>query len=134
MTPCNGTKRRTVREDAVNTRLAHLVVTFRVDQKAHVRIEVAFRFADGAVVCTPMSTYLEVSRKEGALPSSSSRGFLVGSTVRRADLDIVLIDSGVLAAQAQEGKTAGSQPGLESAFEIYGTEGTDGNCQSCTGR
>lgn len=35
-------------EDAVDARLAHFVVAFRVDEEAHVRVEVARGLADGA--------------------------------------------------------------------------------------
>lgn len=38
-------RRRTMTEDAVHARLAHLVVTFRVHEELHVRVEVARRFA-----------------------------------------------------------------------------------------
>jgi hypothetical protein len=42
------TVRGTGREYAVYARLAHFVVTFRIDEEAHVRVEVPRRFADGA--------------------------------------------------------------------------------------
>jgi len=43
--PGHGTRGRALREDAVDARLAHLVVAFGVDEEAHVRVQVARRFA-----------------------------------------------------------------------------------------
>ena len=40
----------TLGEDAVDAGLAHLVVAFRVHEEAHVRVEVAGGFANGADV------------------------------------------------------------------------------------
>ena len=45
---CDGARGGTGGEDAVDARLAHLVVAFWVDQEAHVRVEVAGGLADGA--------------------------------------------------------------------------------------
>lgn len=53
---CSGAARnrargRSLGEDAVDTRFAHFVVAFWVDFKAHVGVEIAGGFADGADVC-----------------------------------------------------------------------------------
>lgn len=47
-TPGDRTRGRTLGEDAVDARLAHFVVAFRVDEEAHVGVEIARRFAYGA--------------------------------------------------------------------------------------
>lgn len=41
VTTGHGAQRRPGREDAVDARLTHLVVAFRIDQEAHVRVQVA---------------------------------------------------------------------------------------------
>lgn len=77
----NGTRGRTCRKDAVDARLAHFVVAFWVYQEAHVRIEVAGGFADGAdfyigrtgsVKCVPKEATDQKSTKRVNLPSSAS--------------------------------------------------------------
>ena len=50
-TSCDGARGRALGEDAVDTRLAHFVVAFGVDEEAHIGIEIAGRFAYGADVC-----------------------------------------------------------------------------------
>lgn len=49
-TPCDGARGGALREDPVDTRLAHFVVAFWVDEEAHTGIEIAGRFAYGANV------------------------------------------------------------------------------------
>jgi hypothetical protein len=39
-----------VSEDSINTRITHLVIAFRIDQKFHVRAQVAFAVTHGAFV------------------------------------------------------------------------------------
>ena len=46
--PSHGARSGTLAEDAIHAGLAHLVVAFRVHQKAHVRVQVARGFADRA--------------------------------------------------------------------------------------
>ena len=48
MASCDGTGGGAVREDAINARLTHPVVTFRVDEEAEVLVKVEGGFADGA--------------------------------------------------------------------------------------
>lgn len=49
-TPCNRARGGALGEDAVDTRLAHFVVAFWVDEEAHIGVEIAGRFAYGADV------------------------------------------------------------------------------------
>ena len=46
----NGARSRSLREDAVDAGLTHLVVTFWIDEEPHVRVEIAGRFTNRANV------------------------------------------------------------------------------------
>lgn len=54
----NGALRRAVREDAVDARLAHLVIALWVDEEAHIGVEVARRLAHRADVLVGVSEVL----------------------------------------------------------------------------
>ena len=51
MASSDGAKSWPLREDAIHTRLAHFVVTFWVDLKPHVRVEISRGLADRAYSC-----------------------------------------------------------------------------------
>lgn len=81
MTSRHGAVRRTRREYPIDTGLAHLVITFRVDKESHIGVQVPRGLADGTDLYTGLTRPISTSND---IPSSSpllGRPFRTGGMI-----------------------------------------------------